>query len=125
MTKDPCPCGLPAAYDECCGRFHSGLGTAPTAERLMRSRYSAFAKHDRAYLLLTWHSSTRPEHLDLDPRQQWTDLQILARTGGGLFDATGTVEFEARYQDGARSGVMRELSRFAREAGAWRYVDAV
>ena len=22
MSSDPCPCGLPARYDACCGRFH-------------------------------------------------------------------------------------------------------
>jgi SEC-C motif-containing protein len=90
----------------------------------MRSRYSAFALRDRAYLLMTWHSSTRPQHLDLDPGQQWTGLRILAQTGGGLFDATGTVEFEASYRDGGHTGALRELSRFVREAGAWRYLNA-
>src|SRR5206468_6493939 len=37
-----CPCGSPLPYDDCCGRLHVGTA-APTAEALMRSRYSAFA----------------------------------------------------------------------------------
>src|SRR5690348_9729880 len=48
-----CPCGLPAAYNECCGRLHLGRATAGTAEQLMRPRFSAFARHHRAYLLRT------------------------------------------------------------------------
>ena len=41
-----CPCGLPAAYDRCCGRFLAGAA-APTAELLMRSRYTAYARRGR------------------------------------------------------------------------------
>ena len=40
-----CPCGLGDDYESCCGRFHAGA-PAPTAEALMRSRYSAFAVGD-------------------------------------------------------------------------------
>ena len=45
-----CPCGLGDDYDACCGRLHAGA-PALTAEALMRSRYSAFAVGDAAYLL--------------------------------------------------------------------------
>ncbi|MFZ2176709.1 MAG: YchJ family metal-binding protein, partial [Rhodococcus sp. (in: high G+C Gram-positive bacteria)] len=55
-----CPCLLGEPYDDCCGRYHRGVTTAPTAERLMRSRFSAFAVLDAEYLLATWHPSTRP-----------------------------------------------------------------
>lgn len=59
-TPATCPCGLPAAYDDCCGRLHRGQAPATTAEQLMRSRYSAFAVGDEAYLLRSWHPTTRP-----------------------------------------------------------------
>lgn len=85
----------------------------------MRSRYSAFAVGDAAYLLRTWHSSTRPRVVDLDPAQRWTGLEIVSTTGGGLLHATGTVEFRAHY----RGGVLHENSRFRKENGEWRYVD--
>jgi hypothetical protein len=54
-----CPCGLGDDYASCCGRLHAGA-PAPTAESLMRSRYSAFAVGDVGYLLRTWHPSSRP-----------------------------------------------------------------
>ncbi|HAW61148.1 MAG TPA: hypothetical protein DCX26_02290, partial [Pseudomonas sp.] len=36
-----CPCGSGDALAECCGRYHAGVA-APSAELLMRSRYSAY-----------------------------------------------------------------------------------
>lgn len=118
----PCPCGLPSAYTECCGRFHSGERQAPTAERLMRSRFSAFAVGDTAYLLRSWHTSTRPSHLDLDPGQRWERLEILATERGGMFETEGAVEFRAHYREGGHAGSLREHSGFTREDGAWVYV---
>ena len=91
----------------------------------MRSRYSAFVVHDTAYLLRTWHPSTRPATVLLDDRTRFTRLDVLDCTGGSLFDNEATVLFEAHYVDGGRAGVMREHSRFVREAGRWLYVAPV
>ena len=120
-SRTPCPCGLPETYEKCCGRFHSGAASAPTAERLMRSRYAAFVRRDGAYLLLTWHPRTRPARLDLDldPAVRWTGLEILATEDGSAFHSTGTVTFRASYQGGS----LHERSRFERVGGAWVYVD--
>ncbi|MGW6856733.1 YchJ family protein [Streptomyces xanthophaeus] len=118
----PCPCGLPAAYPQCCGRFHSGAQQAPTAELLMRSRFSAFAVGDTAYLMRSWHPSTRPGRLDLDPGQRWERLEILGTERGGMFETEGSVEFRAHYSEGRHTGSLHELSGFSREAGAWVYV---
>ncbi|MFC9455428.1 YchJ family protein [Streptomyces sp. NPDC059904] len=118
-----CPCGLPAAYDACCGRYHSGRANAPTAEALMRSRYCAFTVKDAAYLLRTWHPATRPTAVTFEPGMKWTGLEILGTTEGSAFHSTGTVTFRARYTDGGRPGSLHERSRFIRLDGAWVYVD--
>ncbi|MCB5178419.1 YchJ family protein [Streptomyces antimicrobicus] len=118
----PCPCGLPASYADCCGRFHSGAQHAPTAELLMRSRFSAFALGDTAYLMRSWHSSTRPARLDLDPGQRWERLDILGTERGGMFETEGSVEFRAHYREGKHTGSLHENSSFTREGGAWVYV---
>ena len=89
----------------------------------MRSRYSAFAIGDAAYLVRSWHPDTRPRKVTLDPDQRWERLEILGTTGGGLLHAEGTVEFRAHYQHTTHAGVLHELSRFTRERGEWRYVD--
>ncbi|MEU0195350.1 YchJ family protein [Streptomyces afghaniensis] len=119
MTSRSCPCGLPQAYEACCGRYHSGSAAAPTAEALMRSRYSAFVKGDTGYLLRTWHPRTRPGTLELDPWMRWTGLEILDTSDGSAFHSVGTVEFRASY----RGGSLHERSRFERVDGAWVYVD--
>lgn len=91
----------------------------------MRSRFSAFAVGDPAYLLRTWHPRTRPGAVHLDPAQRWTGLDIVASSGGGLFDATGTVEFRAHYRHRGTPGTLSEHSRFLREDGHWLYLDAL
>ena len=126
-----CPCGSGESYASCCGPLHrgrvTGLVTAPTAERLMRSRFSAFAVGDAAYLVLTWHPTTRPATLELDAGVEWVKLEILDITAGQEHDSEGTVEFVAHYRDAAsrRTGRQREHSAFRREAGQWFYVAAV
>jgi len=120
MDGRACPCGLGDDYDACCGRLHAGAA-APTAEALMRSRYSAFAVGDAGYLLRTWHPADRPESLLLDPAIQWTRLAVLEAKGGGLFDAVGTVQFRAVYVRDGKRGVLAETSRFVRDSERWSY----
>lgn len=91
----------------------------------MRSRFSAFAVGDPDYLLRTWHPSTRPVRVALDPGQRWTRLDVLATEAGGLFDTTGTVEFRAHYRASGQPGALHEKSRFVREDGNWSYLRAV
>jgi SEC-C motif-containing protein len=89
----------------------------------MRSRFTAFALGNSAYLLASWHPSTRPAVIELDDGLRWYRLDILGRTGGGLTDAEGTVDFEAFYK-GAERGSVRENSRFVRDDGRWSYLAA-
>ncbi|WP_430646672.1 YchJ family protein [Agromyces sp. GXS1127] len=122
-AADRCPCGSGNVHGECCGPLLGG-GAAPTAVQLMRSRYTAFVVGDVAYLLATWHPSTRPDALELDPDVHWRSLEIIRTERGGPLDRDGVVEFAARYRVGAERGVQRETSRFVR-TDRWRYVDAV
>ncbi|MBT2386049.1 YchJ family metal-binding protein [Streptomyces sp. ISL-11] len=124
-ATSPCPCGLDATYGDCCGSLHDGRKSASTAERLMRSRFSAFAVHDAAYLLRTWHPSTRPDTIDFDRRQRWTRLEILATNDGTPFHSEGTVEFRAHYTLRGHTDSQHENSRFVRVEGRWVYVDAM
>lgn len=92
-----------------------------TAEALMRSRYSAYAKRDGAYLLRSWASATRPRHIALDRDTEWTGLEVLATTGGAMLDQEGTVTFAAHHRSGGIDQELRETSRFVREDGRWVY----
>lgn len=91
----------------------------------MRSRYSAFAVGDEAYLLRSWHPDTRPASVDLDPSTEWLGLEILGTGGGTPFHNEGTVEFRARFREGGREADLHEHSRFLRHEGAWAYLDAL
>lgn len=122
MSTDPCPCGRPAAYDACCGRWHSGPLhlQAPDAEALMRSRYSAFVKELAEYLQLTWHPSTRPgEPPTFEPGLRWLGLDV--KRHQRIDDDHATVEFVARSKLGGRAHRLHETSRFVREGGRWFY----
>jgi len=92
----------------------------------MRSRFSAFALGLDAYLLASWHPTTRPSTLELDPGTVWRKLQIVDTVEGGPADETGIVEFRASYRDAdGTAGVLHERSRFARVDGRWTYRDGV
>jgi SEC-C motif-containing protein len=118
-SATPCPCGQPKDYADCCGVYHGGVA-APTAEALMRSRYSAYALGRANYILATWHASTRP--LDANPGRgiRWIGLTIKRHETS---DDSALVEFVARYKTGGRAQRLHEVSRFVREHGRWYYVD--
>jgi len=120
-----CPCLSGEVYGACCGRYHSGAHTAPTAEVLMRSRYSAFALGLERYLLSSWHPSTRPDSVDLDDDTRWMRLDVEDVRRGGPADSEGVVRFTAIYRDADGGHRLTETSRFVRERGVWFYVDGI
>lgn len=91
----------------------------------MRSRYTAFVRGDRAYLLATWHPDTRPATLTLDTTVRWLGLSVRGLERGGREDDEGTVEFVARYRSAGRGRRLHETSRFVRVDGAWCYLDGL
>ena len=129
--REPCPCGgdpVGTEYAECCGRWidHFATAPAPDAAALMRSRYTAFVREDAAYLLATWHHSTRPTTLDFDAGIKWLGLEVRAQRG--VDDTHAEVEFVARSRLQGRAIRLHERSRFVRENGEngllrWFYVD--
>jgi SEC-C motif-containing protein len=123
-----CPCQSGQAFDACCGPLLAGT-PAPTALALMRSRYTAYATGDVAYLQRT----LAPEHragfdmADVSAGMkstQWLGLEILDTVDGGENDSTGIVEFVARFQARGKAQALHERSRFHRDTdGSWVYVD--
>lgn len=117
-----CPCGSGEVLEACCGPVIASRSAA-TAEQLMRSRYTAFTLMDADYLMDTWHPRSRPRRLRLDPQQRWLGLAIKHTSAGAEGDASGTVEFVARYKIRGRGHRLHEVSRFTFENGQWLYVD--
>lgn len=120
-----CPCNPEKNFDDCCGPYLSGAATAPTAEALMRSRYSAYVRGNFSYLTNTWHPSSRGSAPDFGAMAgiRWTGLQIVQIEFGGQDDREGMVEFIVSYQKSGKELFLHEKSRFSRENGCWFYVD--
>lgn len=120
MSQEPCPCGRGATFTECCARFHSNREKAPTAELLMRSRYSAYVKEDVDYLVRTTWPKSRSKELASSIRQwmdqvQWLGLHVLNSN-------TDRVEFIAEYIADGKPARLHERSVFKKQKGEWFYV---
>ena len=96
--------------------------SAPTAEALMRSRYTAHVLGLSAYLLETWHPRTRPSSTaPAPPGLRWIGLEV--RRHMPIDDAHASVEFVARSKLGGRANRMHVTSRFERVDDRWLYVE--
>lgn len=131
-TTGVCPCGGGAEanpYPACCGPYLSGESQAPTAQALMRSRYTAYALGDADHLFRSWHARTRPIDLDPDPRVRWVGLSVVDVVDGSAEQDRGVVEFRAQWvsddESAPRRGEVHERSRFERRRGRWVYVGPV
>ncbi len=128
MTKqnsnsDLCPCGSGKPFKLCCQPYVEQTSNAPTAEALMRSRYSAFALHNEDYLRYSWHPDTCPKQIRLNGNTQWTGLKIKTTEDGGENDDSGTVEFIARSKINGKASRLHENSHFKRFEHRWVYLD--
>ena len=92
-----CHCGSGRPYSNCCAPYISASEPAPTAEALMRSRYSAYV--------------------------EWLGLEILSRRAGQAGDTEGWVEFVASFKEDGVTKKHHEHSRFQSKDGRWYYVD--
>ncbi|MCA9518011.1 MAG: SEC-C domain-containing protein [Myxococcales bacterium] len=124
--QTPCPCGSGRPYDGCCSAYLSGRATPPTAEALMRSRYTAYAREHVDYLYETSSADVKRgfSHADAAAWARaatFTGLDVLATEAGGEGDDEGVVDFAATWEEGGKARVLRERSRFVREEGLWRY----
>jgi SEC-C motif domain protein len=144
-----CTCGSGLPYRECCQPYHLGRELAPTAEALMRSRYSAYTKGLVDYIVETTHpenpladggaspAGTTRETLQADVKATcekiaWEKLKVLGGEDGASPDeafVTFQTWFKVRGQMGQRAQgwvtqSFVERSRFLRdESGRWLYVD--
>lgn len=94
----------------------------------MRSRYTAYATGDAAYLQRTLAREHRAgfdvKDVEAGMRQtEWTGLEILDTVDGGADDDTGIVEFAATFKAQGKLHVLQERSNFRRADGQWVYVD--
>jgi len=119
-----CFCGSDQPFSRCCGPILKGESAADSAEKMMRSRYSAYVMAATDYLIASTHISkratlSRKEIEQWAKSNRWQKLEI-------IHSDTFVVEFKAYFSD--RSGkkqVHHERSTFAFEDGKWYYVDGI
>lgn len=126
--KEQCPCGNPANYLECCGQYINGKKNAPTAEALMRSRYSAFVKGATDYILETHHPDTKSEVnaeeiKNWSTHSKWNGLEVIEKNQGEEKDESGQVEFVCRYEVDGQGLEHHEVSEFKKKDGKWYFYD--
>lgn len=134
MTDPVCPCRAmnaePIHYSACCAPYIEQKTPAPTAETLMRSRYTAYAlgKIDHLEETLapeTRHDFDRKSIAHWSRSSQWLGLEIVSTEQGGADDAAGYVEFVAHFSTDGKRLAHRERSLFRRDAddGRWYFVE--
>ncbi len=123
-----CPCGSGKEFKDCCRIYLSGKADAPTAEALMRSRYTAYVRHNIDYIEKT-HSIEERDHLSVEETRKWSEesewlgLEIHGTSKGTADDTTGTVEFTAKYKQSGMLHEHREKSTFEKTDDKWYFKE--
>lgn len=122
-----CPCGSGISFETCCEPLLKGA-QADSAEKLMRSRYTAYVLGNLDYIENTHASEIKKEFnrsaaASTADAVRWISLEIREVTQGGAEDDCGLVEFTARFKQHGETRIHHELSTFRREDGRWVYVS--
>ena len=102
--QNQCFCGTNNTFDQCCKPIIDGTQPAPTAQALMRSRYSAYMIVASQYLIDSTHISQRANYSKTEieawaKESHWQKLEIIDCKKGFSEDSVGEVEFKAYYRD--------------------------
>ncbi|MBU3002715.1 YchJ family protein [Paraglaciecola arctica] len=124
-TNKNCFCGNKVSFESCCQPIITGQVEAQTAEKLMRSRYSAYVIEDYAYILRTYAFEQRTDLTlnilaDSAKDTRWLSLQVLKHLPN---TTSAQVEFKAFYKIEQQYFVMHELSDFVMIDNIWLYTS--
>ena len=126
--NDLCPCGSGKKYSECCEPIIKGTSKAPTAEALMRARYTSYVKQEIDFIINSCEEGEKIAAIDRKATEDWAKnstwhgLKILRTEKGTENDDEGIVEFEATYTDkGHLRDVHHEIGYFKKVNGEWLY----
>ena len=116
-----CPCHSGKDFNNCCGKFIVNEQTADSPESLMRSRYSAYLFKHEDYLLKTWHTTTRPDFLNLeDDNTLWKKLVIIESSDN---EVHFVAFFSASNNASERLFSLYQESKFIKENNCWFYLS--
>jgi len=123
-----CPCGSGISYSDCCEPVVSAARPAETAEQLMRARYSAYVNVQMDFIFETTHPDHRQGYDHAGTKEwaensEWQGLEIIETQKGGPEDATGEVEFIARFLEKGEAREHHENAHFTRKDGRWLFTE--
>ncbi len=126
--EDSCPCKSGKTYGECCAPVISAEIKAPTAEALMRARYSSYVTGEVEFLRTSAVKEVQEEFNAEESKAwseaaEWHGLEIIATDKGGEEDDEGVVEFRALYTANGEFCNHHEVSKFVKEADGWKFVE--
>lgn len=115
-------------YNKCCEPFLENKSKAPTAESLMRARYSSYVVKkidyiDETQITLDSETFDKAEALKWAESADWMGLEIVSTQKGQTEDNTGVVEFVAHYKDKNSGTELKhhETSLFQKKDGEWKF----
>ena len=93
----------------------------------MRSRYSAFAKHEIDYIQQTTACGQQqaldmPAIAEWSRSNQWLKLEIV-QANEKLDKTHALVEFKAHYHNGKQAQIHHEISHFVKFENRWYFLD--
>lgn len=111
---------------QCCEPYIKGARPVPTAEALMRSRYTAYVLQDVEYLKESLTPAQQEDFSAEETRNwaresEWLGLEIRNTEEGGEADKQGKVEFAAHFKSNGQKQTHFETALFQRIDGKWRY----
>ena len=123
-----CPCLSGKSYEECCEPYIKGVTSAPTAESMMRARYSAYVNTEMDYILETTHPEQRADYDAAAAREwaensDWLGLEIFETKNGQASDEEGSVEFMAHFIQNEERMVHHERAIFKKQDDKWFFFD--
>lgn len=126
---EACPCGSQKKYSSCCEPLIHGKTLPSDAEKVLRSRYSAFVKGEIPYLRTSTHPSKRTEFDEVSVQEwsqqsEWKGLEILEVHEP--VNGRAKIEFKARYAQKGQDHEHHELAEFRQEGETrrWYFYDA-
>ncbi|MDD7580570.1 MAG: YchJ family protein [Treponema sp.] len=128
-TIDLCPCGSGKKYSECCEPIIKRTTKAPTAEALMRARYTAYVVHEIDFIIDSCEKGEKIAEIDRKATEDWSNkstwhgLKIL-RTENPKEDEA-IVEFEATYTQKGIRDIHHEIAGFRKIDGEWLYSEGL
>jgi SEC-C motif-containing protein len=126
-SSSPCPCGSGQSFGLCCEPIISGQKPAPTAEALMRARFTAHVTGDYQFLHQSYLPTSNTPYVEETelPKIKWTKLVVHSHELGTAPDVA-FVDFSAYHDDGkGNQGALHEKAEFVRHNGGWIYTRSV